>query len=122
KKDRPYLDGIEYIIIKNLSTANLAFVSGKFDMTFPYSLTVPLLNDVKSKLPHAICRMGPVGLNRALLVNRDKPPFDNPDLRRAMALSLDRQAFIDILTEGQGDIGATMLPPPEGVWEIGRAH
>jgi len=36
KKDRPYLDGVEYTIIKNLSTANLAFIAGKFDMTFPY--------------------------------------------------------------------------------------
>jgi hypothetical protein len=26
------------------------------------------------------------------------------------------QAFIDILQQGQGDIGATMLPPPEGLW------
>jgi peptide/nickel transport system substrate-binding protein len=95
KKDRPYLDGIEYTIIKNLSTAVLAFVSGKFDMAFPYSLTVPLLKDVKSQMPQAMCEMGPVGLNRNLLVNRDVPPFDNPDLRHAMALSLDRQAFID---------------------------
>jgi peptide/nickel transport system substrate-binding protein len=98
KKRRPYLDGIEYTIIKNLSTAVLALVSGKFDMTFPYSLTVPLLKDVKSQMPQAMCEMGPVGLNRNLIVNRDVPPFDNPDLRRAMALSLDRQAFIDILT------------------------
>src|SRR6266849_2461261 len=94
KKDRPYLDGIEYTIIKNLSTAILALVSGKFDMAFPYSLTVPLLKDVKSQMPQAMCEMGPVGLNRGLIVNRDKPPFDSPDLRRAMALSLDRKAFI----------------------------
>ena len=33
-----------------------------------------------------------------------------------MALSLDRQAFIDIITEGQGDIGGAMQPPPEGLW------
>ena len=116
KKDRPFLDGIEYTIIKNLSTAVLALVSGKFDMAFPYSLTVPLLKDVKSQMPQASCTMGPVGLNRALIVNRDKPPFDNPDLRRAMALSLDRQAFIDILTEGQGDIGGVLQPPPAGLW------
>ena len=60
-------------------------------MAFPYSLTVPLLKDVKSQMPQAICEMAPVSLNRNLLVNRDMPPFDNPDLRRAMALSLDRQ-------------------------------
>src|SRR5436190_8707719 len=116
KKGRPLLDGIEYTIIKNLSTAVLALISGKFDMAFPYSLTVPLLKDVKSQMPQAICEMGPVGLNRALLVNRDKPPFDNPDLRHAMALSLDRQAFIDIITEGEGDIGGVVQPPPAGLW------
>src|SRR5712672_2492758 len=116
KKDRPYLDGIEYTIIKNLSTAVLALVSGKFDMAFPYSLTVPLLKDVKSQMPQAMCEMGPVGLNRNLIVNRDKPPFDSPDLRRAMALSLDRRAFIDILTEGEGDIGGVLQPPPAGLW------
>jgi peptide/nickel transport system substrate-binding protein len=26
------------------------------------------------------------------------------------------QAYIDILTEGKGDIGAVMQPPPEGAW------
>jgi len=115
-KGRPLLDGIEYTIIKNLSTAILALVSGKFDMAFPYSLTVPLLKDVKRQMPQAMCEMGPVGLNRNLIVNRDKPPFDNPDLRHAMALSFDRQAFIDILTEGEGDIGGAMQPPPAGSW------
>jgi len=29
---------------------------------------------------------------------------------------LDRKSFIDILAEGQGDIGGAMLPPPPGVW------
>ena len=33
-----------------------------------------------------------------------------------MALTLDRRSFIDILGEGQGDVGGAMLPPPEGVW------
>src|ERR1700756_1448827 len=116
KKGRPYLDGIEYTIIRNLSTAVLGFVAGKFDMTFLYSLTVPLLKDAKSQSPQAICELTPGSINRNLLINRDRPPFDNRDLRRAMALSLDRQAFIDIITEGQGDIGGAMQPPPEGLW------
>jgi peptide/nickel transport system substrate-binding protein len=33
-----------------------------------------------------------------------------------MALSLDRQTFIDILTEGEGDIGGVMQPSPAGLW------
>jgi peptide/nickel transport system substrate-binding protein len=35
-----------------------------------------------------------------------------------MALALDRKSFIDILAEGQGDIGGAMLPPPEGLWGL----
>ena len=116
KNDRPYLDGIEYTIIRNLSTAILAFVAGNFDMTFGYSVTAPLLKDVKSQMPDAICELAPIGVNRSLIVNRNKPPFDNPDLRHAMAMSFDRQAFVDIVTEGQGDIGGVMQPPPEGLW------
>jgi peptide/nickel transport system substrate-binding protein len=116
KKDRPYLDGIEYTVIRNLSTAILAFVAGKFDMTFAYSVTEPLLKDVTTQLPEAICELAPIGVNRSLIVNRARPPFDNPDLRKAMALSFDRKAFIDIVTEGQGDIGGVMQPPPEGLW------
>src|SRR5271155_3668725 len=116
KAGRPYLDGIEYTIIRNLSTATLAFVAGKFDMTFPYSLEVPLLRDVRRQMPQAICELVPLGISRSLIVNRDVPPFDNPDLRRAMALSLDRQAFINIITEGHGDIGGAMQPPPDGLW------
>ena len=116
KPDRPYLDGIEYTVIRNLSTAILAFVARKFDMTFGYSVTAPLLKDVNRQMPEAICELTPIGVNRSLIVNRDKPPFDNSDLRRAMALSLDRKAFVDIVTAGHGDIGGVMQPLPEGLW------
>jgi peptide/nickel transport system substrate-binding protein len=117
KPDRPYLDGIEHTIIPDPATAVLAFIAGKFDMTAPYLLTVPLINDIESRVPQAICELTPRGgVNRHLLVNRDKPPFDNPDLRHAMALSIDRQAFIDIISQGQGQIGGVLQPPPEGLW------
>src|ERR1700745_73053 len=71
KQGRPYLDGIEYTIIRNLSTAILAFVAGKFDMTFAYSVTEPLLKDVSSQMPDAICELARTGASRSLIVNRD---------------------------------------------------
>jgi len=95
----------------------LAFISGQLDMTFPYTLTVPLLKEVRSQTPEAICELTPDGgVYSHLIVNRDKPPFDNLELRHAMALSLDRKAFIDILSEGQGEIGAVLQPAPGGLW------
>src|SRR4051812_40550032 len=104
KPDLPYFDGVEYSIVRDPSTAALAFVSGQFDMTFPFELTLPRMQDISSQVPQAICQLMPVPVNRHLLVNREKPPFNNPDLRRAMALAIDRQAFVDTLAQGKGEI------------------
>jgi peptide/nickel transport system substrate-binding protein len=116
KPGRPYLDGIEWHIIKDIATRNLTFIAGAFDISSPYGTTVPLLDDVRRQAPQAVCVLTATNVARNLILNPQKAPFDNPDLRRALALSLDRKAFIDILTQGKGDIGATMLPPPEGLW------
>ena len=116
KPGRPYLDAIEFTIIPNRSTASLAFVAGKLDMTFPDELTPPLMRDVKNQAPQAVCENRATNVSTNLLINRDKPPFDNPDIRRALSLALDRKSFIDILTEGDGNVGGAMLPPPEGLW------
>jgi peptide/nickel transport system substrate-binding protein len=116
KTDRPYLDGVDYTIIKNASTRVLAFIAGKFDMTTPFNLTIPLMRDIQSQARQAICELTPTNVARNLIVNRDKPPFDDPQIRLALALSLDRKAFIDTINEGKADIGGAMLPPPEGIW------
>jgi peptide/nickel transport system substrate-binding protein len=116
KKGLPYLDGIEYTIIKSRATAVLAFVAGKVDMTFPTEMTAALEADIKKQDPTAICELKPINVNTNLIINRDAPPFNNAELRKAMAMSLDRKAFIDIILQGHGDIGGSLLPPPEGVW------
>ncbi len=121
KPGRPYLDGVEYTIIPNRSTALLAFIAGRFDLTFPNEVTVPLLADVKTQAPGAVCQITPTSEAVGMLVNRTAPPFDNPDIRRAMALTLDRKAFIDILAQGAGDIGGAMQPAPDGIWGLPKA-
>src|SRR6202158_2895807 len=118
KKGLPHLDGIEFTIIPNRSTAILAFVAGKFDMTFPTEVSIPLLKDVKSQAPKAVCVVEPINVSTNIIVNSSSPPFDNLDIRRAMAMALDRPAFISILNEGQADIGGTMLPAPGGLWAM----
>src|SRR5438552_10946895 len=118
KPGRPYLDGIEWTIVPNRSTQPLAFIAGKFDMTFPYEATVQSMRDIKSQAPDAICELTPTIVAINLLLNRDAPPFDNPEIRRAMQLTLARQSFLDILAEGQGDISGAMLPPPGGLWGL----
>jgi peptide/nickel transport system substrate-binding protein len=118
KKGRPYLDSIEFTIIPDRSTRMLSFVSGKFDMTFPTDVTIPLLKNIRADAPKAQCTMRGTGVSRNLIVNADAPPFDNPKIRKALALTLDRKAFIDILDEGHGNQSGIMMSPPDGVWGL----
>lgn len=121
KPDRPYLDGIEYTIITNRSTALLAFSTGKFDMTFPGEVTIPLLKDMAAQAPGAVCKLISNNCAVNIIINRERRPFDEPDIRRAVALTLDRRSFIDILTEGQAVMGGAMQPAPEGSWGMPEA-
>ena len=116
KKGHPYLDAIEWRIIPNRSTRILAFVAGEFDLTFDSDVTIPLMKDVASGAPKAVCGLRPTGVSTNLIVNRDAAPFNDAKIRSAMGLALNRQAFIDILSQGKDDMGGAMLPPPEGKW------
>ena len=77
---------------------------------------MPQLKDVKNKVPQAICDMyvetSPAICSSTATCRR----LTISDLRRAMSLTIDRQAFIDIIADGQGAIGGVMQPPPEGIW------
>jgi peptide/nickel transport system substrate-binding protein len=116
KKGRPYLDEIMVPTIDSRATRMLAFATGDYDITFPSDVSVPLMKDVKARSPNAICEMTATNTQINLLVNRVNPPFDNPDIRKAMSLALDRKAFDTILTEGHARLGGAMLAKPEGEW------
>ena len=118
KKGKPYLDGIEFTIVPNRGTAMLSFVAGRFDITFPWEVTAPLLKDVKAQLPAVQCQTTSMNNSTNLILNRDAPPFNNPDLRKALVLALDRKAFIDIINQGDAQDGGTMQPVIDGVWGL----
>ena len=118
KKGRPYLDGVEWTVVPNRATQSLAFIAGQFDMTFPYEVPVSMMRDITTQAPTAICELDHTMISFNLMVNRDNPPFNDPDLRQAMQLTIDRKAFLDILSEGKGQIGGAMQSPPAGLWGL----
>jgi peptide/nickel transport system substrate-binding protein len=60
--------------------------------------------------------MTTTGTQSNLMVNRVNPPFDNPEIRKAMSLAIDRKAFNTILMDGLALMGGAMLPKPAGEW------
>jgi peptide/nickel transport system substrate-binding protein len=118
KSGRPYLDGIEFTIVSSSQTALLSFMAGRFDMTFPWEVAIPQLRQVRRPTSKVVCETTAMNNNTNLLVNRDAAPFDNPDIRRALSLVLDRQAFIAAVNGGQGEIGGILQPPEDGLWGL----
>ncbi|HKK31566.1 MAG TPA: ABC transporter substrate-binding protein, partial [Alphaproteobacteria bacterium] len=97
KEDLPYLDGHEWTIVRSRSTRVLGFTAGEFDMTFDSDVTIPLRKDVEAQAPDALCELTSTAVYTNLMLNRDSPPFDNPKIREALALTIDRDAFNQIL-------------------------
>ena len=114
KKGMPYVDAIDWKIIANRSTRVLAFSAGEFDLTFIGDITVPLMEQVAAQAPQATCKLAPTNVSANLIVNNQRPPFDDAQIRRAMMLGLDRQGFIDIISQGKNLISCALRPaaPP----------
>ena len=116
KKGFPYVDAIEWRIIPSRSTRILGCTAGEFDLSFIADVPSALVRDVKKQSPSAMCAFTPTNVPTNIIINRDREPFNNADVRKAVALSLDRKGAIDILSEGQADIAGWMLAPPVGAW------
>ena len=120
KKGLPYLDGVDYTIVGNRATRVLGLIAGAFDLTTTGDITVPIMSDIASQAPQIVCTLGPTNVSTNVLVNDKRPPFDNLKLRQAMALALDREAFITILSQGASSVSGNMMPPPEGLWGMSK--
>ena len=116
KPGRPYLDGIEFTVVPSLSTALLSFAANRFDLTFPWEVAMSDLADVRRRSPNAVCEVVSMNNSTNLVVNHRMAPFDDPKMRRALSLALDRKAFVDALNQGEGEIGGTLQPPADGQW------
>ena len=116
KPGRPHLDAVETRVIPNRATRMLALVGGDIDVTPAADITVPLMKDLASQAPNIVCQLRPTNVSSQVLVNTTRPPFDRLDLRRALMLGLDRQGFIDTLSQGQASISGAMQALPEGLW------
>lgn len=86
------------------------FEDGEIDAAFLSLSEVSALQDEESSLAEEIVRQPQlsiqyVGFNTAL------PPFDDPQVRRAFLLALDRKALVEETLEGIGTLVHGFLPP-----------
>jgi peptide/nickel transport system substrate-binding protein len=116
-KDRPYLDGIKYLIIVERGTRYAAIQAGRADIAFPEG-PKGIVEQLKKAVPSLVVTQIGVTVNDNLMLNTTKPPFDNPKVRQAISEGFDRKAYVKAVHEGAAAIGGDMSPPPHGIWGL----
>jgi peptide/nickel transport system substrate-binding protein len=117
-KDRPYLDGLHYVIIKERGTRFAALQAGRLDVAFPGEGTKPIAEQTMKGQPKLKLTVASTNVNYNLILNNKKPPFDDVRVRRAISFAIDRAAFGEAVLQGGSLVGASMLPKPYGVWGL----
>ena len=107
RTDRGFVDGIEFSIIPELSTALRSVVAGQNDMA--YSLP-PRLKPIIEKAKNLQLVTGPTLYCLQMYINLAKPNLNNVKVRQALNYAIDRQAFIKGAMNGIGEIATMNLP------------
>ncbi len=116
---RPYLDGIRYTIIGERGTRLAALQTGRLDAFVPLEMTKTMAETAKQGAPSlVITEVGQNGSDNVVL-NHKRPPFDNPAVRRAISLAMDRHAFVQGVRHGGAVVGASH--DAEAVRDLGAA-
>ncbi len=117
-KGRPYLDGIEYLIIKDRTARATALRAGQADVSFPGEGTPALRDQIVASVPQMVVReVGTMTLDN-INMNLRKPPFNDLRVRQALNLAIDRRAMIASVLQGQAVPGGANQPPPYGEWGL----
>jgi peptide/nickel transport system substrate-binding protein/oligopeptide transport system substrate-binding protein len=112
------LKGIVFRIIPEDLTALSEFELGNIDiLQIPASAYQKLNNDNKRKQFIESIR----GLNTYYLgLNTSRPPLDNPELRRAITVAIDRQKVLDTFYEGRGRLAKGPVPDLLRSWDLDK--
>jgi peptide/nickel transport system substrate-binding protein len=121
-KGRPYLDGIQYIVIKSRPSRFAALAAGQLDISFPGEGTINVRDQVVSQAPKMVVVKVAQGVDANILINHKKPPFDNLKVRQAVNLAMDRASLAKGVYQGALIGGGTLLPAPYGEWGLTPAE
>ncbi|MBI4081162.1 MAG: ABC transporter substrate-binding protein [Candidatus Lambdaproteobacteria bacterium] len=116
-KGRPYMDGINYVIIPNRGTRLAAMQSGQLDISYPTE-SDQTAYELYKDVPGMRHFRSTTNSNFNVILNLKKPPFDNLKVRKAISMVLDREEFVKVIFNGAGVVSGANMRPPFGTFGL----
>ena len=105
---KPQVDEISFVL--GGGSAMTMYENGDLDSTFVGISDFERVSDPNSPLNKELF-VGPSLSTGYVVMNVRKPPFDDPKVRQAFALAIDRQKIIDVVFKKMVQPANTILPP-----------
>ncbi len=118
-KNLPYVDKVEWLLVKDRATQLSLFRAGQVDMSF-YDARIPrseVGSFKKSNPSYPILYYDGLAV-RTLAMRTDKAPFNDVRVRRAFSLAIDRKKWVQQYLEGQGYEDNGPVPVPLREWKL----
>ncbi|MBI2918419.1 MAG: ABC transporter substrate-binding protein [Chloroflexi bacterium] len=102
KKGQPYLNGVEFHVLPDMSTRTAALISGKIDVWYAEAPIAPV-QTLRKTAPQMWVQQCPLLQVPVMAVGRtDQAPFNDVRVRRAVLLAMDQAGMIKTAFLGEG--------------------
>jgi oligopeptide transport system substrate-binding protein len=109
--DYPAVSSLEYAIFPiNQGLPMQMYEAGLVDVAFIGGASVDRALDPVNDLSEQL-RVFPQFNTDYIGFNMQKPPFDDPTVRRAFAMALDRDEFVEVIYDNDVQVAQGLLPP-----------
>jgi peptide/nickel transport system substrate-binding protein len=108
EKGLPKLDGVTMRVIPEAAARIAALESGSIDILWnlPYESVDKFKNSATVRIDSV-----PTPTWDGVILNNERPPFNDPRVRKALALTIDKEALVELALFGQGAPTFSPLPP-----------
>ena len=112
KPGRPFFEGFKVFTIRDQTRAAQGLAIGQLDATYGTTISYPpeIMDPLEESTNGRMISLKASGTFAALILHMNQPPFDDVRMRKAVALAVNRQEFVEVAARGNAILGTFFTP------------